>query len=157
MLNVQREMSARSTNKSSVKAGASTQAVSDSVAGANSMVAMSGMKGMAADMPADMQAHMQQIGGATGKQMLAMLPTHRQLVANMLEDERRDAKHEHDIGRRVDGAGKFSPQGAHELAGAECEFAQGNDAGARCTSAPTRGDAPRDVESDEMTGAGKPW
>ncbi len=86
----------KTTGEPSVQAG-------DSAAGANSggmqgmqgmhdgdsaggtMGGMSGMAGMMGGMGPEMQAHMRQMmGGMSGEQMNAMLPTHRQMVANML-------------------------------------------------------------------------
>ena len=46
---------------------------------------MGGMGGMMAGMGPEMQAHMERMmGDMSGEQMQAMLPTHRQMVANML-------------------------------------------------------------------------
>jgi hypothetical protein len=52
------------------------------------MAGMEGMPGMGGgqqdDMTAQMQAHMQSMRGASGDSLVAMLPMHRQMAANML-------------------------------------------------------------------------
>jgi hypothetical protein len=53
----------------------------DTMAG---MAGMSGMGGMMGGMTPEMHAHMQMMRGASADSMKAMLPMHRQMVANML-------------------------------------------------------------------------
>lgn len=55
---------------------------------------MEGMPGMGGtqqgDMAAQMQAHMQSMRGASGDSLMAMLPMHRQMAANMLAQMNRE-------------------------------------------------------------------
>ena len=56
----------------------------------DSMTGMAGMSGMAGGMSPEMQAHMTMMRGASADSMKAMLPTHRQMVANMLSQMNRE-------------------------------------------------------------------
>ena len=52
--------------------------------GAMEGMEMGGMESGAAGMMVDMQAHMQMMSAMSGDSMVSMLPTHRQMMANMI-------------------------------------------------------------------------
>ena len=80
----------KTTGEPSVQAGAAAttgdmQGMHGGDSAGGMMGGMSGMGGMTGGMDPEMQAHMQRMmGGVSGEQMRAMLPTHRQMVANSL-------------------------------------------------------------------------
>lgn len=55
---------------------------------------MEGMEGMdmGGGMMAEMQAHMQRTRGASGDSLMAMMPTHRQMTANLLAQMNREMR-----------------------------------------------------------------
>jgi len=64
--------------------GGSAQGGTQGMGGTPGMSGMQGMNGMTGGMMAKMQTHMRVMQGAGADSMKAMLPMHRQMVANML-------------------------------------------------------------------------
>lgn len=53
---------------------------------------MQGMSGAGGDMTAQMEAHLEMVAGANADSLRAMLPMHRQMIANMISQFERDMR-----------------------------------------------------------------
>lgn len=78
---------------------AETEAAAEPAAAGGAMQGMEGMQGMGGmesmqqgGSASQLQAHMQMMEGASGEQLRAMLPEHRQMVANMIAQFNREMR-----------------------------------------------------------------
>lgn len=78
---------------------ADTQQGMHGMEGMEGMQGMSDMSGMSAGMMSEMMSHLQMMDGARADSMQAMLPMHRQMVANMLAQMNREMR---DMGMAAD-------------------------------------------------------